>query len=299
MRVKLLGEAAVAEGVTERACSFMSGGRTLRGVLSLPAGDAKSDRGVVIIHGWGTYRIGPHAMLVKLARRLARSGCPALRFDLSGRGESGGRYEETGLDEMIEDAAAAAAELARESNATALGAMGLCSGANVALASAALDGTFDRIVAVSLLPYQSHRSTAQAARGMAGRFAALGRKALSPATWWRLVTWRVNVGRVAANLAKRESAEVKTANGTVRNLKDSSRDVMAALARFRGSALMIWGGADAEGLGAKAHFEAFARRNSLDWQMRVVAGANHNFYSLAWEEEVIVSSERFLCGKGD
>jgi hypothetical protein len=296
--VELLAQASVDEGVAERACAFASGARTLRGILALPTGGAQSRRGAVLVHGWGTYRIGPHAMLVKLARRLAGKGVPALRFDLSGRGESKGRYEDAGLDEMIEDANAAAAFLRRETGATGLGAMGLCSGANVALASAALDGTFDRVAAASILPYQSHRSASQAARGLTGRLARLGRKALRPSTWWRLVTGRVRVGKVAANLARRESAEVRAADGSVRNLKDSSRDVMAALARWRGSALMIWGGADADGRGAKAHFEAFARRHSLDFTTLVVAGSNHNFYSLLWEAEVLDAVARFLGAGG-
>jgi pimeloyl-ACP methyl ester carboxylesterase len=284
----LAPEAPVVPGVLERAVGFDSGGKTLRGVLSTPETSGRAVRGVVLLHGWATYRIGPHAMLVKLARELAGLGVAALRFDFRGRGESAGGFGEAGLDEMIDDAARAAAFLRGETRVERVAAVGLCSGANVGLAAAALEeGSFDRVAALSALPFQSHRSFAQELRRRRGRLRELGARALAPSTWWRLVTGRVRAFRVLGNLFRGEgSRKVQAGPGAERNLKDSRRDVMAALATYPGRLLFVWGGADDEGMGAKSHFEGFSLAHSLDARFEVIAGSNHNFYLLAWESEL-------------
>jgi pimeloyl-ACP methyl ester carboxylesterase len=277
-------EATVVPGVRERAVRFASGGGTLAGVLSLPG--SPRERGVVILHGWGTYRSGPHDMLVKLARELASHGTPVLRFDFRGRGESTGRVLDTDLDMMIDDAARAAELLREETGAREVDGVGLCSGANVALGAAAHTGAFGKVAALSVMPFQSHTTGAQRLRRTRGKLGELVAKALRPSTWWRLVTGRVRVFRVLGGLFGGGGGKTKTASGETRNLKDSSHDLMGELAQFEGGLLFVWGGADAEGMGAKSHFEDFAREHALDAEFKVVEGSNHNFYSLEWEREV-------------
>ncbi len=286
-------EATVVPGVRERAVRFASGGETLVGVLSLP--ESPREHGVLILHGWGTYRSGPHDMLVKLARELARRGASVLRFDLRGRGESTGRVLDTDLDMMIDDAARAAEFLRKETGVAEVHAVGLCSGANVALGAAAHTGAFGKVAALSVMPFQSHTTGTQRLRRTRGRVRELVAKALRPSTWWRLVTGRVRVFRVLGGLFGGGGGKTKTASGETRNLKDSSRDLMGELAKFKGKLLFVWGGADAEGMGAKPHFEDFARANSLDAEFEVVEGSNHNFYSLGWEREVFDVVKGFLA----
>ena len=52
-----------------------------------------SQRGVVIVVAGGPqYRAGAHRQFVSMARKLAGLGCPVLRFDLRGMGDSSGPY---------------------------------------------------------------------------------------------------------------------------------------------------------------------------------------------------------------
>ena len=46
----------------EEILSFQSGGLQLTGVLTLADGAPTASRGVVLVHGWGGYRIGTHAL---------------------------------------------------------------------------------------------------------------------------------------------------------------------------------------------------------------------------------------------
>ena len=58
----------------------------LSALLEMPDGELRG--GVVIVHGWGGCRVGPHRILVEMARSLNARGLATLRFDLSGRGQS-------------------------------------------------------------------------------------------------------------------------------------------------------------------------------------------------------------------
>jgi pimeloyl-ACP methyl ester carboxylesterase len=245
------------------------------------------------MHGWGTYRDGPHEMLAKMARALAATGLAVLRFDFRGRGESPGDYLATDLDSMIDDAVAASSFLRSEARVGEVVGVGLCSGANVALAATAWGRAYDRAACLSVLPFQSHVSAMQPVRRMGGRIRSLLLKALNPWTWLRLVTGRVRVWRVLRNVFARERRVVATASGGTRNPKDSQRDLVGALLKCQRSLLFIWGGADAEGTGARRHFEDLARRGSLQAEFRVVEGANHNFYSLEWERKAIAAVREF------
>ena len=114
--------------------TFESDGRRLVGVLEVPEGEPRG--AVVIVHGWGGCRIGPHRILVQVARDLAASGLAALRFDISGRGDSQGEPLATDLDMMIADVRGAVAWLRERTPGVPVGLLGMCSGGNVALASA-------------------------------------------------------------------------------------------------------------------------------------------------------------------
>jgi exosortase A-associated hydrolase 1 len=83
----------------ENALMFDCEGESLVGILSgagLPAG-----RGVLIVVGGPQYRVGSHRQFTLLARHLAESGVPTLRFDYRGMGDSNGEvrtFERAGAD---------------------------------------------------------------------------------------------------------------------------------------------------------------------------------------------------------
>jgi pimeloyl-ACP methyl ester carboxylesterase len=79
--------------VNERAVTFGAHGG-LVGVLSEPATPVAGARRAVIFSNIGMHhRVGPFRIYVELARRLAASGFPVLRFDLAGMGDSAPRHD--------------------------------------------------------------------------------------------------------------------------------------------------------------------------------------------------------------
>jgi dienelactone hydrolase len=267
----------VGPGVVEEHLAVERDGLALQGTLARPAAQGATPHGVLALHGWGGVRAGPHRLFVLLARELAGRGVPVLRFDHAGRGVSGGEATAATLDGMIADAQAAAAALCARTGAAAVAAVGICSGGNVALGAAGLaPERLRRCVCVSTLPFAAPDAgrSRQKAWGLLRQYA---RKALSPATWRRVLRGEASLrraGRVVENALQESAAE--------RARKNSARDLPAALAGYDGALHFLYGGGDPEAPAARAYYEALAARHGLAAGFEVIPGANHNFYSLPW-----------------
>lgn len=279
-----------AVGVTERCFSFDWNGLILRGILSLPP--EPSGAGLVTVHGWASNRGGPSGLLVKLCRGACVKGATALRFDLPGRGESGGEYAETSLDDMIDATAGAVEALLRRNEISHLVLAGICSGANAALASAVLGSAgVDAVLALSPLPYQEHRSPAQRVRRSLNNTSRMLRKALRFSTWKRLFRGEIDLKGVGKAVSARDEAKKGD-----RNLKESRRDIPSAMAGYEGRISLVWGSRDAEARGSERYFRRIAGPARLE--THYVEGANHNFYSVVWQEEVWDHLSRLLAEAG-
>jgi len=287
---------------TEQVVGFSSGARRLVGIVSAPSSGERGSRpGVVVLHGWGSYRSGPHRMLVEICRRLASRGMTAMRFDFSGRGDSSGDYWDTDLDTMISDARAAGDFLCSHIGQEALAALGLCSGSNVALGAATRDRRFRAVCSLSALPFQKQRGKAQGATRARGTLRELFLKALRPDTYRRLLRGEVAAGRILRRLLLGEGgrsarAGMPDGKGEARNLKDSRRDIQSELAEFPGELLFIYGSADAEGLsGWRNVLEPFMRENRRNYRQLEIPGADHDYHGLAVKERAAREAVEFLA----
>jgi hypothetical protein len=97
------------------------------------------------------HRVGPHRLTVNLARRIAGAGFPALRFDLSGLGDSSPRSAATFQQAAVQDVRDAMDHLEQSTQARRFVLCGLCSGADNSVRAALVD---PRIAGIALLdPY--------------------------------------------------------------------------------------------------------------------------------------------------
>jgi hypothetical protein len=111
--------------IKEKALQF-GPGRQLFGLLSLPE-KLDPERPAILIPNTGfEHRAGPHRLHVHLCRAFARLGFAALRFDLSGMGDSG--VARGAQSDPIADQRAAMDELERLGIARTCIPIGLCSG---------------------------------------------------------------------------------------------------------------------------------------------------------------------------
>ncbi|MFA6292688.1 MAG: alpha/beta fold hydrolase, partial [Victivallales bacterium] len=177
--------------VHEKPFVFENRRQKLFGILHEPDGRQKQTA-VIFLHGWGTYRIGPHRIFVEAAREFASAGFPCLRFDFRGRGESGGDVAETTLLDMIDDARQAVGEMLKLEGISQVILLGLCSGGEVAVGTAASDSNVNGLVLLStpLLGRQTMakddvRKTANSAKNY-------WQKLFLPGTWGKIFSFRVN-----------------------------------------------------------------------------------------------------------
>ncbi len=254
-------------------------GETLRGHRHRP--DEASERGIVLLHGFGGSSIGPHRLFVGFARRAAARGWHVLRFDHRGRGTSDGEIGTAGMSSMTRDGAEACRVFRREAGLSHLVALGLCSGAIVALA-AGQEADVDAFVLWSPdFPPIERRSTRSTTSKLFHHVRSYAGKALSPERWAKLLRGEVDfrgVGKVfAGELGDRRVAR-------------SASWVELCLAELQaasgGPALVVHAGGDPEAKESSAfyteHFSASGRPHQTSW----VEEANHNFYSWELREEL-------------
>ena len=262
----------------EQPVTFKVGQDTMHGIVH-ESGAERNGPAVIFLHGWAGSRIGPHCMFVHMARRLAAAGCACLRFDFRGRGDSEGTTAQASIRSMIEDTKAALDFFEPRNPGRKLILLGICSGGKVAIGAAAADARVDGLVLWSAEPMGSMRDAASRSRKSADALRAYGRKLLRLETWRKLVTLRVNTRMVRKAVTSQEVAG-----------RDEIRDEDLWLKQFRsykGRALFVYGTNDPETASAQPGYASRCREAGIPHDLHAIAGANHSFYSLAWEREVM------------
>ncbi|OGV54033.1 MAG: hypothetical protein A2X45_06560 [Lentisphaerae bacterium GWF2_50_93] len=271
--------------VHEKPYIFENRQQKLFGILHQPEGQQKQTA-VIFMHGWGTYRIGPHRLFVEAAREFAAAGFTCLRFDFRGRGESEGNVAGTTLLDMIDDAGQAVREMLKQPGISQVVFLGLCSGGEVAVGAAASDPNVDGLVLLStpLLGRQSGagddvRKTANSAKGY-------WQKLFLPGTWAKIISLRVNYRAIFKVLFGHLQHKQ---NG--KPMKEAG--LLEAFKSYNGRCLFVYGGKDPEASSSeKAYREVTAKNGKTVFN--IIPEANHNFYSVAWKQELIKQVSEWL-----
>jgi pimeloyl-ACP methyl ester carboxylesterase len=261
---------------------WIESGERLPGIANLPDAPA-AETGVVFVHGWAGYRTAPHRMFVTTAAALAERGIASVRFDLRGRGASLSDGSQADLDGMIDDTLCAAKWLRDRHGVGRVYVLGICSGGNVALGAASLDKTLAGLILWSTPLFAPFKTKRQAAGRRKLLLLEYLRKLLRRETYLKLIKGRLNLGLIGRILFGR--AQQPSVAG--RNPKDSLRDIILELDGFHNPALFIYGSNDDEAVGAPQFYDQCCREHGIPAAFHVVQGANHSYYSVAWEREVI------------
>ena len=85
----------------EKIIEFENNGEKIKGVLALP--DQKTEKIVVIVHGFTATKDGPGNSFVKLAKKLAENGFVALRFNFRYTNENFTEFEKMTISSEVSD----------------------------------------------------------------------------------------------------------------------------------------------------------------------------------------------------
>lgn len=268
--------------------SFMSGEQRVHGVLYRPT--VPVERCVLLLHGWSGYRIGPGHLLTEAAHALAAAGCAAYSFDFRGRGESELEVGEASLNSMIRDACRAVPLVLAHTGATKATLLGLCSGGEVALGASLSDARIDSLALWSAPVFSGAFTLARQARRSQDSAKKYARKLFYPETWAKLFTGRLNYRMIGKALGGGRSNE----DAGVENKAPDTSSQMQEFAAFKGRLLFIYGGNDPETPPSRDFYREFVERTTMPHEFHEVAGANHNYYSMAWKRQVIDTTVGWL-----
>ncbi|MFO8079989.1 MAG: alpha/beta fold hydrolase [Armatimonadota bacterium] len=273
---------------THRHLFFDSDGQRVLGVLQTPDRPMRPGA-LVFLHGWAGYRIGPHQMFTKAARQAAELGFASLRFDFRGRGDSQGDAAATTLSTMIEDAQRAVEVVCDETGAERVALIGDCSGSEVAIGAATLDERIDSLVLWSAPIVAGDRSEADAAKRRS-MYSTYLRKIFRRETWSKLLGGRLQPGMILKALTR-------GGKGAGEEGAESDREIdwYHRFVDFAGEVMLIYGGNDPTTDSALEHYRELSRKAGRELNHHIVDGANHAFYSLGWEQEVLEVSLEWLC----
>lgn len=303
----------VMPGVCEEAVGFAVQGSQVRGILSEPE-SATVVGTVVLSHGWSGNRCGPAGLLTELARALAAAGYRVLRFDFRGRGESGGDGLRASLASMAEDLAAAARYCRERGGCGPVDYLGLCSGGNVVIGGLARLPSPRSLVLLSVYPFSDGDRFSRDMNRIVHYLGIYWRKACAGETWKRLVRGEINlrmVGQVIFGSLWRRGANRRKETEAVEGRRAPGQMAKAAAQESRLSggaapqthlhnlrsdlpALMFYGTADPDAEAAMAYFGGYARERGLPVRIETLAGANHNFSSGVWRQQLTGQILAFL-----
>jgi len=273
----------------EKPVQFDNEGVTLRGILHLPDEGCPrglASLGVVFLHGWSGSRLGPHRMFVKMARRLTEQGGSCLRFDFRGRGESDGETRGSTIRGMASDANAAVAFLQNVVQIKKVVVLGICSGGKVAITSAAHNPAIAGLALWSCESMGDIKTSSVNARKTLHALRQYARKLLSPAIWKKILLGRVNAGFVGKAVLGHETADAVEI--------EQEKAVFREFLGYKGCAQFVYGENDPETKVALEGYKGACERVGLPAEFHVIKGANHSYYALDWEEEVMALTERWL-----
>lgn len=262
-------------------------GETLVGVHHR-APDAKAT--IIMLHGWSGTRNGPHQMLTRAARHFAGAGLSCLRFDFAGRGDSDGDTELATLATMRDDARDVFRFALAQSNAP-LWVLGLCSGCEIALAS--VEPGLRGAILWSAPVFAALPDDAGQAQKRAANIKKYAQKLLRPSTYLKILRGQVDTRGVQSAMAGAGGAAHKNVeSNTPGQLPPGFRvQSLKGWRGFQGEIFQIYGGADPILDAARAFY---ARNSPPMTRSHTVEGANHSFYGLNWEREVIETTANWL-----
>ena len=288
--------------MNEQAITFENRGEIISGVLHIPdtAQDLSSSM-VVFLHGFAGYRIGPHQLFVKLARKLAHEGHTCIRFDFRGRGYSQSKKEATSYKTMVSDLDAVLKDIHRQFSPTRLILLGICSGTRTALYYIKnKECRVDGLIGLSSPPLTNTSDISATTKRTKSVFEDYLQKARVAENWRRLLKGETNTPMISkivrGNLKNiwcafcskllRQPFKAKIKGNSNKN---------APFSNFTGGVLLIHGEKDPDTLIALNQISKMLLTHNITYQERIIKGANHSFYSIKWENEIVELVKNWLA----
>ena len=279
----------------EQPISFKSMEQQLQGVFNHPSTPQRSI-GVILLNGWGGYRIGPHRIYVKLGRLLSSCGFPVMRFDFRGTGDSDGTLSEHTEDNVaafLENTKSAQSYFVQYYNLDKCYLLGLCTGGEIATLYASGVKTVQGIILWSTASRFGKLRTEKATNRVNQYGRVYLRKLLVASNWKRILKWQIDVRGIFKTLFYDFDVFNRTKNKSKRS-KENLSDSFQILRTLDGHLLLIYGTADPNANESCAFFEKQATMANIVCSSYLIQGADASFSANQFENEVMEITKMWL-----
>lgn len=254
--------------------------RSIAGVLT-PAADG-GDVAVLLLNAGLIHHAGPHRLYVRLARRLAAAGISAVRFDLSGIGDSPARTDNLPIFEMVVQEPREVMDSLEPLGFRRFILMGICSGAYGAFKTALADPRVTGAVLIN--PQDFGGDSSDESHAWAQRY--WKRSILRPRAWLNLFTGRINYGRLWRTLAKQVSGGNRKAEALTAGVKQEM-DRLTSNSQVKLLFVMSEQDVSVEYLSLLLGGNMHAMQASGNLRSVLIPGADHLFTRLADQQRLI------------
>ena len=263
----------------EEPIRFDCEGELLFGILARPQQPAEV--GILVVVGGPQTRIGSHRQFALLSRALAAAGCPVLRFDYRGMGDSTGDRRD--FEAVSPDIGAAIDALQTACPAvTRVVLWGLCDAAAASLLY--WDETRDQRIAGLCLLNPWVRSETTLAKTQVKHY--YGQRLLQIEFWTKLLSGNLQIGSAVKGFL----GKLKQASAKVGDSLGFQERMARSLKEFPGRVLLLLSGNDYT---AKEFLEYAASAEPWYGILErtnitriIIDGADHTFSSMAWRGAV-------------
>lgn len=264
--------------------TLYSGAEAIHGIAECP--ETPFNHAIVFLHGWGGYRTGPHDLFVKISARLTTINYCCIRFDFRGKGYSGEVTTAATPANMLSDLQQVIDYARRELHCKTISLAGICSGAKMALYYAMKGASpIEHVIELSSAPLNPVlNQTELALKHSSRQLHDYLNKACRIDTWTRFLRGDLHLKHILHNIfspLRRSSVQTRPLSLTGQECN------RPAFQNFHGKMLLIHGEKDPETEITTAQLQTLLRKHALVYELYIIEGANHSFYSLAWETEII------------
>ncbi len=275
----------------EQAFMLPSGNHQLAAILN----PGNTSTGLLLVVGGPQYRVGSHRQFVKLCRALAGAGIPALRFDVSGMGDSGGSSHSF-YQQHQDIQLAINAFFAQQPQLKSVVLWGLCDGASSILLS--LRQYQDPRIAGLVLLNPWVRQQQSYAKTMLKHY--YWQRFTDKTLWLKILRGEfalvASLKDLLSNVKKSAAASTASPQAALSNEQNYVDHMQQSWAAFAGKVCVITSGND---LTAQEFLDLCAARP--EWQQLLAQAdhlhldaANHTFSCQQWRSQVEAKTCQFI-----
>ena len=233
------------------------------------------------LHSLHGCKLGPNDLFPAIADQISSRGIYSVRFDYVGNGESTWK-EHADIKSKAEDTAFVINYICREFGINRISLVSISSSASLAFYLKDVVTKIDNMVFLS--PMFTHAEALnKPGSAIFTRLLEYGRKLFHKNTYMKLIHGEIDLKAISTVLQRKR----RPSNATPETTFDRSELLKATKHVASIPSMLVIGSRDPHCNKNMALYKSFIEKNGFNWETKVLAGAGHNYTSIADRDKVV------------